>query len=570
MIMQLRFYTITLLLLLSFVGFGQSFKVPDSLLKLEYKELYYRFHKNRKIDDETAKIYALAYFYKSKDNNDNIRIAKAYILMSQLYPYTDEKRIKTLDSAFIYVENSTAKNYPEALYTIRGIAFGNRGDFQNALKDYLKALEYSKKVNNYNYTYALKHNIALIKRKLGKYQEAKKLFNECLIYEKSKVKKTEADTLSYLITLSEQISVYRLNNELDSAKILNDKGIELSKQKTIGYLFKLNNGIFNYYNKEYQLAVEEINTALPKFFIKENKFYYENYNLISAYLYLGRSYKHLNKKEKAIIYFKKIDSISKSINYFTLESRSAYIELVNYYKSTGDYSNQLLFIDKLLSADSVLTRNYRLISDQLYREFDTKELIKEKEQIITALEKENTKISTQNIIISILLIISLFGGGYYYYRQHLYKKRFLKLLDKTNTTNQKKDRSDNDDLSSSSSINKETLNHLMDKLQVFEEKQGYLKQGLNTKDLAKSFGSNASYLSKVVNTFKEKNFTSYINDLRIDFVVTKLREDRIFRKYTVKAIAQDIGFNNAEAFAKAFYKKTGIYPSYFIKELEKR
>ncbi|WP_271785125.1 AraC family transcriptional regulator [Aquimarina algiphila] len=568
--MQLRFYTITLLLLLSFVGFGQSFKVPDSLLKLEYKELYYRFHKNRKIDDETAKIYALAYFYKSKDNNDNIRIAKAYILMSQLYPYTDEKRIKTLDSAFIYVENSTAKNYPEALYTIRGIAFGNRGDFQNALKDYLKALEYSKKVNNYNYTYALKHNIALIKRKLGKYQEAKKLFNECLIYEKSKVKKTEADTLSYLITLSEQISVYRLNNELDSAKILNDKGIELSKQKTIGYLFKLNNGIFNYYNKEYQLAVEEINTALPKFFIKENKFYYENYNLISAYLYLGRSYKHLNKKEKAIIYFKKIDSISKSINYFTLESRSAYIELVNYYKSTGDYSNQLLFIDKLLSADSVLTRNYRLISDQLYREFDTKELIKEKEQIITALEKENTKISTQNIIISILLIISLFGGGYYYYRQHLYKKRFLKLLDKTNTTNQKKDRSDNDDLSSSSSINKETLNHLMDKLQVFEEKQGYLKQGLNTKDLAKSFGSNASYLSKVVNTFKEKNFTSYINDLRIDFVVTKLREDRIFRKYTVKAIAQDIGFNNAEAFAKAFYKKTGIYPSYFIKELEKR
>ncbi|WP_282088336.1 helix-turn-helix domain-containing protein [Aquimarina algiphila] len=110
----------------------------------------------------------------------------------------------------------------------------------------------------------------------------------------------------------------------------------------------------------------------------------------------------------------------------------------------------------------------------------------------------------------------------------------------------------------------------MDKLQVFEEKQGYLKQGLNAKDLAKSFGSNASYLSKVVNTFKEKNFTSYINDLRIDFVVTKLKEDRIFRKYTVKAIAQDIGFNNAEAFAKAFYKKTGIYPSYFIKELEKR
>lgn len=54
------------------------------------------------------------------------------------------------------------------------------------------------------------------------------------------------------------------------------------------------------------------------------------------------------------------------------------------------------------------------------------------------------------------------------------------------------------------------------------------------------------------------------------FVIDKLNEDSIFRKYTVQAIAQEIGFNNSEAFSKAFYKKTGIYPSYFIKELEKQ
>ncbi|WP_159025502.1 AraC family transcriptional regulator [Aquimarina sp. Aq78] len=44
----------------------------------------------------------------------------------------------------------------------------------------------------------------------------------------------------------------------------------------------------------------------------------------------------------------------------------------------------------------------------------------------------------------------------------------------------------------------------------------------------------------------------------------------LYRKYTVQAIAQEIGFNNSEAFSKAFYKKTGIYPSYFIKKLEKQ
>ncbi len=33
------------------------------------------------------------------------------------------------------------------------------------------------------------------------------------------------------------------------------------------------------------------------------------------------------------------------------------------------------------------------------------------------------------------------------------------------------------------------------------------------------------------------------------------------------AIAEEAGFNTAESFSKAFFKKTGIKPSYFIKEL---
>ena len=38
----------------------------------------------------------------------------------------------------------------------------------------------------------------------------------------------------------------------------------------------------------------------------------------------------------------------------------------------------------------------------------------------------------------------------------------------------------------------------------------------------------------------------------------------------VQAIAKESGFNNTESFSKAFYKKTGIKPSYFIRELNKK
>ena len=88
-------------------------------------------------------------------------------------------------------------------------------------------------------------------------------------------------------------------------------------------------------------------------------------------------------------------------------------------------------------------------------------------------------------------------------------------------------------------------------------------------NLSKSLSTNSNYLSKIINFYKGKNFSSYISDLRIDYCVEKLKTDEIFIKYSIKAIAFDIGFNNTESFSKAFYKKTGIYPSFFIKELEK-
>ena len=39
----------------------------------------------------------------------------------------------------------------------------------------------------------------------------------------------------------------------------------------------------------------------------------------------------------------------------------------------------------------------------------------------------------------------------------------------------------------------------------------------------------------------------------------------MFRKFTIVAIANEVGFNNAESFSKSFHTKAGIYPSYFNK-----
>ena len=111
---------------------------------------------------------------------------------------------------------------------------------------------------------------------------------------------------------------------------------------------------------------------------------------------------------------------------------------------------------------------------------------------------------------------------------------------------------------------------VLEKLQAFEEKSLYLQKNLTQNKIAKRLNTNSSYLSKVVNSYKHKNFATYINDLRIDYVVEQLKEDKKLRSYTIKSIASDVGYKSPEAFSKSFKKINGIYPSYFIKKLNEK
>ena len=106
-------------------------------------------------------------------------------------------------------------------------------------------------------------------------------------------------------------------------------------------------------------------------------------------------------------------------------------------------------------------------------------------------------------------------------------------------------------------------------MKEFENKKGFLDAKIKLSNLAKLLETNTNYLSKTINHFKGKNINVYLNDLRVDYAINKIQEDSKFRNYTIKAIAKDVGFKSPETFSKTFYKKTGIYPSYFIKQLEK-
>ena len=54
----------------------------------------------------------------------------------------------------------------------------------------------------------------------------------------------------------------------------------------------------------------------------------------------------------------------------------------------------------------------------------------------------------------------------------------------------------------------------------------------------------------------------------IEFKINKIENDRKFRSYTIKAISEEVGFNNPESFSKAFFRIKKIQPSEFIRKIQ--
>jgi len=552
------------------ICFGQKNKSNDKTLleNKSYKELSDSFY-NVEFNKDKAFIYAKAFLSKAKKEKNTLKIAEGYYF----HAYTISNHvnaIKYADSIINLTKNIIDHEYPAKGYLIKGKRlYDDIGDYEGALNNYLIVNEYALKRKNLYQQVSSKHVMAILKNHLGNEQEALSLYKENMVF-LLKNKENKKYRQKYIVTLLGITDSYLRMQKLDSASYYSKLGIKeclKSNNEVLYSFFLLTDGTANYMAKNYEKAIDTLDKAIAILKNDKNNFG----NLKMGYLYKGKSLMDLGKEEKAISYFKKIDSLTiKPIDFFP-EMRESYELLIGYYKKKKDKQNQLNIMERLLFFDESIKDKYQDLTIKINSEYDRVRLTKERDELIAELKgKEkfsNTLLKLLYIFITILILILLFINR----KKKYYRKKFEEyiLLNKNKKQGDLVEKSISEE-SKKIDLAEDFTEEIILKLEGFEKEEQFLSPDCTQNKVASILKTNSTYLSKVVNSIKNKNFTNYINDLRIEYAITKLQNDKQFRSYSVKAIAFEIGFKSSQSFSNAFIKKTGLKPSIFINELKKR
>ncbi|MEE3999096.1 helix-turn-helix domain-containing protein [Tenacibaculum sp. FZY0031] len=565
MLKQISFFF--LVLFTCFVSFAQTIK---KYRESDLKDFKNKFYQNREIGVDSS----LYYMNRLIESND---IAyKTFGYAATEYLKVREKQainIPFKDSINKYLPKiaKTNKNYT-LLFDIH-ILLGNtnkrRKLIKPALQNYITAENYALLAKDINRTIKIKGNIALIYQDMEELDKALNKAKETL-----ELIETNKETLSNKYYSSKYKRMFNVA-AIYASLYKNDKDKHQYADSSLHYYnslletkeFNLN----SYYTGKvyygmgtvYTLkeAYSKASSYLEKSLVLFTKSKSQSY-LYKSYYNNGLNYYNLNKLEKAKQNFLAALSIKKDT---ILDD--------NYIKMHGYLSQIYTYQNKVDSANYYLNtyiRNHSKVSSRDREQF--KEAIKiDFDQKIKDLKEDSTKKSFYYEIIVISLITIVLFISFLVFKNAKEKKRTKKKLnDLLEKISKKEDLTEKSfSLSNPLKIKDEQHQQIINGLLKIEEKKYFLKEEFNLYNAAKKIGTNTTYLSKIIKDYKKMSFNDYTNELRINYIIGVLSNDKKVRSYTTQAIGEIAGYKNAKSFTRIFKKHIGITPYQFIEKINK-
>ena len=475
-----------------------------------------------------------------KDTGDKIGIAQVKLYMGQAYRVAgefDNARTSLLESLAL-IANENKPRLMCNIYISLGNTYSDLGEIDNVLPSYFKA-----------------QNIAV-----------------------------ENDLSDLEITVAHNISIYKIyiNRNREALQMLLEVRPKIVKNSDNRRVLTKNSSI---------QALAYSNLALPDSIMYHANFgipYYKEKNdlfsLQDSYTFLARAHTMRNDYDEADRYFFKSDSILRQIDNQTIRSQNAYYWAQSLSKR-GNYESAIEKLTSIIRGNFLgnpgeipisdiykqlaiahkEVGNIQEASDNFAKYVDLQKKAESQSDVIQndffvkeseAFEKElaDLKKSQQSKyrLLAIILICIVLGMAVFLFFHK--RKKHIPTSKNTNPT----------------AINQTIKLRILDGLEELEKNSFFLNTECSAATLAKQLNTNTSYLSKTIKEKKNKNFTQYINDLRMDYVIEKIASDSRFQNYSIESMARELGYKSTESFTKHFKKRTGLLPSTYLSNLLKK
>lgn len=540
--------------LFSFYGYTQDNEITTT--SLSYEEI--QDQESEALEDEDLEsLEGLVQVHLKKATAENNILEKARAFYYKTILEEPVAALAYADSVIRITETSSHPNYPALGYALKGHLHYQAGNFQLALNNYLEAYNLSLKKGNVEQQREFALAIAAIRNIYGQHYAAAELYNRSLNILKTK-KDFEITYYEDYITLLYNLSLTHLRlHAIDSAKYYANQGISKTLElndKTDLQDFILLDAQINYYAGHYSEARDTL--------LKYVGALDGTSKAIKLY-YLGKIEDKLDNKDLSLRYYRDIDSIVSITEDPFTEVKDVYHQLILDALAKNDKKKQIEYMGKLIAYDSLHSRKQENVINEAMVSYDIPYLKHQKKEAEAQLQNKQRIITS----VGLLAVAGIFTGIYFYMRSVRMKKK-LKLLLEGGTA---KDKMNPGPVNvHPNSVPEDIRIDILAKLEKFENSERFLNKDLDMASLAQELETNTSYLSVVINNYKKRSFPNYLKELRISNAINQLNSDPKLLKFNYQGLAETFGFKTGESFSKAFYSKTGVYPSKFVKELRSR
>jgi AraC-like DNA-binding protein len=408
----------------------------------------------------------------------------------------------------------------------------------------LKALEICKQEKDYSFEARIYGFLSTQSRNIGYYDQGKHYLQKGI--EVSSKIENQQQVERYLAMANHELAEYAFEEkDYDTAL----EKIELAiltyqKEKSENERYFILGEATGFKARSYA-AMDQHQKALNAFIVADsliNKSGAGN-TIYAALIYqgIGDVYFIENKMDSAIAYLKKAREITEQSKNNKLKE-SVYKSLATYYEKKGDVDSFAYYVTQ---HQHLLTENQRA----------SKKMVNEMYHQLQESSKGDKKYW---FILGGSLLVTFIGSTFI-----IINRRTKRLRAKENEAKSKVVRPQ-------IKISKNAEEAIKDKLKAFEASNEFLRKDISFPQLTGILDTNAKYLSHYLKNHYDKDYTTYINDLRIHYIIDRLKSDTRYLEYKISYLADESGFATHSTFSSNFKRVTGISPSEFIGSLRSK